>query len=293
MEFYLAIPGAFLIAIPAVDLFRELFQPSARGFLSVLLSNLIWRVMRTPARRSRKFAALAGPVIMVVTIMAWLFSSIIGWGFLIMSQMQSGKSFIVMHEGQQLVDAIYLSLVTISTLGYGDIVPASDITRIMMPLEALFGLGIAGGTISWLLTVHPVLAHRATLAAKVDNLDRAEQATGVSIELVVDAHTTLIDLAGHVLSVHSDLRQFPVSYYFFASEKRRSLPDQIAKLLDLSIRCEKSPHDVTKLHGAVLGQELDRLLEHINNLFLHDVDADATAYEVIEGWRIDHQQKVR
>ena len=39
---------------------------------------------------------------------------------------------------------LYFSTVTIATIGYGDIVPVTDLTRFLVALEALLGLVFAG-----------------------------------------------------------------------------------------------------------------------------------------------------
>ena len=70
--------------------------------------------------------------------------------------------------GQQgFVDALYMSLVTLGTIGYGDISPASDVLRLLVPLEALVGFALLTASVSWLLTVYPALSRRRSLAYEI------------------------------------------------------------------------------------------------------------------------------
>ena len=47
-----------------------------------------------------------------------------------------------------LVRMLYLSVVTQTTLGFGDIVPLTDLTRILIALQSILGIVLAGGFIS-------------------------------------------------------------------------------------------------------------------------------------------------
>ena len=50
------------------------------------------------------------------------------------------------------LDALYVSFVTLVTLGYGDLAPASGWLRVVAPAEALLGFVILTGAITWVLS---------------------------------------------------------------------------------------------------------------------------------------------
>lgn len=289
METFLIFLGALLIVLPAFDLFREIFQPAGRGTMSVGISRMWWSLLREPARRSSKVASFVGPVIMITIIFSWLATSILGWTLVLLPSVDSNIHFVGTRSAHSFIDALYLSLVTISTLGFGDLVPTATWARILVPFEALFGLGVAGGTISWLLTVHPVLNHRSSLATKIAVLDHAETRTGSALENVSGSHAVVGDLTSHLATVHGDLIHTPVSYYFFAGERRRSLPDQIATLLEIAARCLNSSDELTRLHGAMLADELQRTVRTVARVFLR-INPDLPTDDVIVAWRADHAQ---
>lgn len=288
MDIAIRILGIALILLPAVDLFRELFQPGGRGLLSVMLARAWWRVLRGPVRRSSRVASLVGPIIMISIIMSWLVSAAFGWALVLWPSIESAVS----HAGPAgdepgFIHALYLSLVTVSTLGFGDVVPTATWARILVPIEALFGLGLAGGTISWLLTVHPVLSHREALATRISVLEQAERSTGVKLERTEGAHDLLNDLTAHLTSVHADMVHTPVGYYFVAGEQRRALPDQIEYLDEVSTRCTASDIDAVRLAAAMLSAELRELLATVAVKHLR-LPADAPAERLVEAWRFDH-----
>jgi len=67
-----------------------------------------------------------------------LFASV----FSIVSQFPAGEHFRVGSTSRSLSfsEAIHFSVVTISTVGYGDIVPASNIARVLASIEVICGV---------------------------------------------------------------------------------------------------------------------------------------------------------
>lgn len=280
--------GLLLIILPAVDIFRELFQPRGHGLMSRTVARIAWRTLRAPARRSSSIALLVGPSIMLLILMMWLACSMLGWALLLTPAMDGGGAFAGHGADHGFVSALYMSLVTISTLGYGDLVPAADWSRMLMPLEAVFGLGVAAGTIGWLMNVQPVLSRRSALASKVVLLERAERATGSSVDRLHGATETIRELTSNLASVQSDLMHFPLSYYFFPGERLRSLPSQFASLLDVAARCAASQDELTRFHGAMLEAQLHGALRSVARTFLRIGD-DAGYAEILAAWRRDHE----
>jgi hypothetical protein len=52
------------------------------------------------------------------------------------------------------LEAVYFSFVTLSTLGYGDIIPASNISRMLAVLEATTGMFYVTVLIARLVSMH-------------------------------------------------------------------------------------------------------------------------------------------
>jgi voltage-gated potassium channel len=54
----------------------------------------------------------------------------------------SGTGFYTLVEGLRVVDAFYLSVVTLTTVGYGDFAPQTDAGKLFTALYVLVGVGI-------------------------------------------------------------------------------------------------------------------------------------------------------
>ena len=58
------------------------------------------------------------------------------------------------------VRLVYVSMVAVATLGLGDILSATPLLRIVVPLEALVGFVLLTAGISWVLQPYPELIRR-------------------------------------------------------------------------------------------------------------------------------------
>lgn len=52
-----------------------------------------------------------------------------------------GSTFYMVVEGWDLVEAIYFSVATLTTVGYGDLHPTNDLSRLFTAVYILFGVG--------------------------------------------------------------------------------------------------------------------------------------------------------
>ena len=69
----------------------------------------------------------------------------------------SGTGFYSLVEGLRVVDAFYFSVVTLTTVGYGDFAPETDAGKLFTAVYVLVGIGI-------------LLAFVTTVAAKVSQM---------------------------------------------------------------------------------------------------------------------------
>jgi hypothetical protein len=56
-----------------------------------------------------------------------------------------GVVFYTRVEQWNLLDAVYFCVVTLGTVGYGDITPKTDVGKLFTTVYIIFGLGIIGG----------------------------------------------------------------------------------------------------------------------------------------------------
>jgi voltage-gated potassium channel len=80
------------------------------------LARAIAAVCRDPETRALPF--VAGALVLTGTIFYWR------------------------YEDWSIIQALYFSVVTLTTVGYGDLTPTSDVTRIFTIIYILTGLGV-------------------------------------------------------------------------------------------------------------------------------------------------------
>jgi Ion channel len=174
--------GALLVLVALRDIFDTLFHPQGRGVVSQRLIVGIWHAMRWLVRGNHALLSLSGPLAFVAVLAAW--SALVVVGFALILWPHFPEDFILTNgvsADAALLDALYLSMVNLTSLGYGDIVPAADGLRFLGPLETLIGLGLLTASISWILLLYRVLSDFRSLSHEVSLLLEAEAATGIRL----------------------------------------------------------------------------------------------------------------
>lgn len=174
--------GLVLIGAALRDIFNALFHPEGRRTLGSVVTRGVWRVFRGLARRWPDGFSLAGPIALVVVISLWAMLLISGWALVYWPQLPDGFDFIAGPERDGLDDALNVSLLSLTTLDFSDVVPAAGWLKIAAPLETLLGFGLLSASISWLLLIVPALSRRRALAYEVTLMWEAERDSGVALE---------------------------------------------------------------------------------------------------------------
>lgn len=168
MNWLVTAAGAALVLVVVRDIFHTLGHPEGQGSLSQLVLSTIWRLSRRRGGRGR-LARLAGPLALLAVIVVWGAFAVIGWALLFWPSVPEGFRYASGASAgtNHLLDALYISMVTMSTLGFGDITPTAGWLRIATPLEALFGFALLTVAVSWVLQIYPALTRRRVLAIRL------------------------------------------------------------------------------------------------------------------------------
>ncbi len=140
MTILLTLLGLALILVALRDIFHELFHPTGRGSLSRAVMRAIRSVFRGVSRGWPAVLDTAGPSMLPLIILCWTALLSVGWALVLWPHMPGGFLLSTGLDPAQnggLLDALYLSLTTLGTLGYGDITPRGCGLRMLMPPEAL------------------------------------------------------------------------------------------------------------------------------------------------------------
>lgn len=279
MPWIISIAGFAVVLFVLIDMFHTLANPGALGRISQTMLRLAWKA----SGRNR----MSGPIAMLAVVIIWGVLAVLGWAAVYWPHLDRGFSSAAPHNsGDGIVDAIYVSLVTISTLGLGDVFPTSSWLRLVNPLEALFGFALLTVAVSWVLQVFPALTRRRELALRLAHLQTAGIDNVLSVLDGSVAHRLLDDLSTSVVRVRIDLHDYPETYYFREPEPSASLPVALPVAADLARLAACSADRQVRHGGAVLTAALDDLAEVLDRRF---VSAGGTTDEILTAFRADHR----
>ncbi|NUS09505.1 MAG: two pore domain potassium channel family protein, partial [Nonomuraea sp.] len=222
MEWLVSLVGVGLVLAVLRDLFHTLWHPTRHGGVSRLVMTSMWRLARRSRLRPR-MVGLVGPLAMVTVVGLWAVIIILGWAIIYWPHMPGAFTLTPGSRAAQqpaLLDSVYLSLVTVATLGLGDITPGEAWLRLISPLEALVGFALLTATVSWVLEIYPALTRRRVLAIRLALLHRSAPTTE-HIDTVAGA-ALLDSLATEVVRVRVDFTQYAEAYYFHDGEDHSS-----------------------------------------------------------------------
>ncbi|HKS01848.1 MAG TPA: potassium channel family protein, partial [Arthrobacter sp.] len=229
------------------------------------------------------------PVAMAAVIAAWAGMAILGWALLYLPHLLDGFIYASGVPRQaDFLEAVYISMVTLSTVGFGDIAAGYPLLRLVLAAEAVTGFGLLTATVSWILQMYPALNRRRALAHQLNLFREAAPASGI---LSLDPHHVaglLESLAGNVTAVSIDLLAFRESYYFQELEQRGSLPATVAYAQELAAQAKASGHPDLQFAGRMLEAALEDLASVLRGRFGH---AGTTSSEVFEHYSAHHKQR--
>ena len=286
MDWLVSALGAGVVLVVLRDIFHTLGHPGAQGSLSRLVLGTIWRLSRRFGGSSR-LAGLAGPLAMLTVIGVWGVLAVIGWALLYWPHMPEGFVTVSGSAGHDtaLLDALYISMVTISTLGFGDIVPATAWLRIATPLEALFGFALLTVAVSWVLQIYPALTRRRVLAIRLTLLRRADTFNTLPELDSAMAAGLLENLATSIVGVRVDLSEYAETYYFREDEPGTSLAATLGYAAELGKAGAASHRADVRLAAAFLNCSLADFASVLDDRFLH---TGGTLPELLDAYAADH-----
>ncbi len=235
-EWLFRVIGVSLICAGIADVFFTVLHPDGFGFLSSRLYNGLFDSVRLLTRpMPRRFRALglsmAAPLMVPVAITAWIVLVLVGYAFVYYAGMSGGNfNFSNPDLEPSFGEALYMSGIAISTLGFGDVTPTSGLYQALSVSEALVGFGILTLAVSYVVGIYGVLQQLGVTAAGLlhQASDTAEplsilrphfpegEPRGIESH-VVTHHRSLVE-------IYEGLRRYPIVYYYHSRRAYRSLP---------------------------------------------------------------------
>ncbi|MER7796241.1 potassium channel family protein [Microbacterium sp. NPDC096154] len=249
--------GFALVAVGLSEVFRTLLHPVGRGRLTRLVARGVWRAC---AGFGRPGLVLAGPFGVVAVILLWACLQIVGWALIYLPDVPDGFSYspgLHPEDYPDVLEALYFSAVSLSTLGLGDVAGSSPWVRFLNPLESIIGFALLTAAVSWFMELYPGLRRRRALALRLALLERAGFADGLHHGDATVAATTLHSLAADLAQVRLDLTQSSESYFFSEGDREISLPAMLPFARRLSAQAASSGDASVRTAGAVLDAAVD------------------------------------
>jgi hypothetical protein len=280
--------GALLLLLTMRDIFHTLWHPGAGGSLSEVIIRAIWRAGRRRRRRGHP-RAVTGPIALLAVVVTWILLVVLGGALIYAPHLP--EAFVYgpgIEPRGAVLDAVYMSAVTVGTLGFGDLVPEAAWLRLVVPVQSLIGFALLTAAVSWIVVVFPALTRRRALAIRLSLTQRSvREGLLVEPDSVLGA-VVLERLATEVVQVRVDLAQYAEAYYFRDGPDESALPTTISIAVDLAAEGRRSPRADVRLAARMLDEAVDELARLLDDQFL---GTKGTRAEILAAYAEAHDHR--
>jgi hypothetical protein len=241
LEILAGLAGLALLFGTFADVFQSVIVPRSVGSKyrpSVLIQRTGWRAWRegalriTDAERREDTLALFAPFILVTFLVAWVALLIAGYGLIFWS-LRAG-----LRPHPSFGASFYFAGVTLTTIGYGDIVPATGLTRVVSVIAAGTGLGVVAILATFLFQTFAAFQRREAFIVTT-TLRTGAPPSGleflirhVKLDLVDDIGPILRESQQWMSEVLDTHLAYPILTYFRSSHDDESWLGTLGALLD-------------------------------------------------------------
>lgn len=268
MGIFLTVAGAVMVLSGLVDMFHTLLHPSGTGRISCLVLSGTWWMSKATAH---SFGSVVGPAAMVAVVLVWVILQGLGWALIYLPHTPAGFAYssgVDPSSYPDFIEALYVSFVTLSTLGFGDTVPTDPWIRAASPLEALTGFALLTAALAWFTQVYPPLSRHRVLALKLKGLAGVGYADKIAV-LEATAVAQVLDLLSEDRGkTQVDFVQYTERFYFQEGDPALSLARQIDYALYLRDAALSSGGPAAQVSGQRLSLAPDQLAATLRNKFL-------------------------
>jgi hypothetical protein len=241
MHLTAALAGLVLVFVILRDAFETIVLPrrvAGRLRVSKIFYQATWKPWAAIGRRMRmgerreSYLSTYGPISLLVLIGLWGVILITGFALLLWA---AGFDF-----GGSAVTALYVSGWTFTTLGIGDLVPKTDLARLVTVAEAGLGFGFLAIVISYLPVLYQGFSRRETTISMLDEWagsppsagDLLRRATSSGeIDELIPLMSTWEHWTAELLESHLS---YQVLCYFRSQHENQSWVAALTAILDFS-----------------------------------------------------------
>jgi voltage-gated potassium channel Kch len=306
--------GFVLLALIIFDIYATVLHSSARyGPVGESLNRSVWRVARAAAfrlsrARRHRLLNMVGPLLLPLLIVVYILLLVTAFALVYYPHVPGGFTFGVERPAPGWVDAIYFSGVTLTTVGYGDVVPRITSLRFVALFEAASGLIVISLAITYILTVYAALERKRAVAVSLYHQagDGADVAGFIAHHFVEGRFYGLRDALRTVTrdlqGLHESHIDHPVIHYFHPVEVYKGTPRVLFLLLEtcsvISTVLEREENSDLRNYPEV--RTLDAGVRHVLTQLIDSLDlerrerprrpTEQEAEESTQRWRRRYEQ---
>jgi len=173
---WLTVPiGLALIGLAMLDVFLTVLHVQVESPISNQLNRRLWKLLLAigrwlPARARDEVLGWGAPLMIGGILVFWSILYVVGFALVYLPFIHDEGVFSLGDVGARSAvgDALYFSGLSFFTLGYGDILPVHMIPRLLAILEAAFGLTTLSFSVTYLLSVYPLIGRKMGLAESLN-----------------------------------------------------------------------------------------------------------------------------
>jgi hypothetical protein len=277
--------GLFIVLLVTADAVTTVLHPTRRGPITWVTGVAVWTAARAVARVVRRpgLLATAGPLAVVAVFGVWTVLMWFGWALIYLPNLDDlAYDASVPYGSHAFLTALYVSGMSLTTVGFGDVVGATDIMRLTTVAEAAAGFGLITAAITYVLSIYPLTSNLRSAARMVQT--QAEDPARAARMVLLGGASYLQDLQQQVIAVDEDTHRFPFLFYFRAQDPSSSLH---TLMLGAMMACLQARWGVSegaapfaRLAGDELKVRLHRIMDHCSSNFrLRVVQEDGPALD--------------
>ncbi|KIL51722.1 membrane protein [Jeotgalibacillus alimentarius] len=267
-ELYMWI-GIALLAIALIDfIWTTLWVEGGAGPVTNTFSNGVWRVMKGISMGNSSILSLAGPLILVMTIIIWVIMFWAGWTLIFASQF--GSLFNTQNGlPADFMDHIYFTGYVFFTLGNGEIVPNGDNWKILTTLATGTGMFSITFAVTYLLSVLSAVTQKRAFAQSVSGVGKSGTDIVTSAWNGRDLHNLdllLNSFSTELSKLTAQHQAYPILHHYHSINSETEGVVAVSTLDEALTLIEKGVHKKAWPNALLLKETRSSVEDYLNTL---------------------------
>jgi len=258
LRVFLFIIGLIILVFTVIDLiWSTLWVDKGAGPITGFMSTRLWKLMRRMSGNNDRFLSLAGPLILVITLLVWILLMWVGWTLVFTLEPDSISS--TMHGGEaSWYERIYFVGYSLFTLGNGNYAPKTGVWQIVSAFVSGGGMLFLTLGASYIISVVDAVVKKRAFASSIAGLSK--NPTTIIKKSWNGEDFNRLDLL--LVNLSSDLslstqehKAYPLLHYYHSSKEEETAAaavavlDETLTMMEFGVEEEIHPNPV--LQGSI------------------------------------------